>query len=456
MRNRLPWTPLALTLGLLAPYASRADITIVETVDVVPTSVVALPRTYYVPTSYVATSAALVASPTTVIYNDSPTSYVVPTSYYVPTSYVVPTRYYVPTSYYVPTAYTYRRPFRRNRFVETAYLYETAAYVSPRYYVAPTTYVPSSTVVTSSLCCESASPVVTTPPRAQAAIEPMAPRSSGGTIESSAAGDPDEQVTPAGASGLRPISPSVPGRGAGGTSSAVEANPAGTSGKASPPNTGAGGAAPAGAAPTFGTGSTSNPTARDSRGVAQPPAPGPGSPAGSTGAATGPAAGTTKGAGSNPAGTPAPADSTSPPLRTEPDLPPAPVPSPAAPADPLGLPSTDEAIRRSSNKPVLSTRDLRPLAQNILRGRVVSADTRSPETGVTVILVDRQGRFSDRTTRTDATGRFALALPEGDWTIVLTMPSGRQLPVEEGLVTASAGKVSDRWGRELSNLVISR
>jgi hypothetical protein len=73
-----------------------------------------------------------------------------------------------------------------------------------------------------------------------------------------------------------------------------------------------------------------------------------------------------------------------------------------------------------------------------------------------VILVDRQGRFADRTTRTDANGRFSLALPEGDWTIVLTMPSGRELPVEEGLVTASAGKVSDRWGRELSNLVISR
>ena len=73
-----------------------------------------------------------------------------------------------------------------------------------------------------------------------------------------------------------------------------------------------------------------------------------------------------------------------------------------------------------------------------------------------VILVDRKNRFEDRTTRTDSTGRFALALPEGDWTILLTMPSGRALPVEEGLVTASAGKVSDRWGRELSNLVLSR
>ncbi|HEY2158267.1 MAG TPA: carboxypeptidase regulatory-like domain-containing protein [Isosphaeraceae bacterium] len=448
MRNRLPWTPLAMTLGLLAPNASRADITLVETVDVVPTSVVALPRTYYAPTSYVATSAPLVASPSTVIYDVSPTAY------YVPTSYFVPTRYYVPTSYYVPTAYSYRRPFRRNRFVETAYLYEAPAYVTPTYYAAPRTYVPSSTVVSSSLCCESASPVVAAPSRSsEAAIEPMAPRPSGGTIESSAAGDPDEQVAPAGASGLRPITPSVPGRGTGGTSSAVGANPAGTNGNAPPANKGPGGAAPSGASPTLGTGSPSNPTTRDSRGVAQPPAPGSGNTPGSPGSGTGAA---TKGAGSAPpAPTPAP-DSATPPQRPEPDLPPGPVPSPAAPADPLGLPSTDEAIRRSSNKPVLSTRDLRPLVQNILRGRVVSADTRVPETGVTVILVDRQGRFADRTTRTDANGRFSLALPEGDWTIVLTMPSGRELPVEEGLVTASAGKVSDRWGRELSNLVISR
>jgi hypothetical protein len=73
-----------------------------------------------------------------------------------------------------------------------------------------------------------------------------------------------------------------------------------------------------------------------------------------------------------------------------------------------------------------------------------------------VILSDSQGRYLNRTTRTDASGRFAITLPAGDWTILLTMPSGRALPVEQGFVTASEGKVSDRWGRELNNLVLSR
>ena len=48
MRNRLPVPrkSILLALGLLATAATaRADITLVETADVVPTSVVALPRT---------------------------------------------------------------------------------------------------------------------------------------------------------------------------------------------------------------------------------------------------------------------------------------------------------------------------------------------------------------------------------------------------------------------------
>jgi hypothetical protein len=425
MRNRLPWTPLALTLGLLAPGLCRAQVTLVETVGYVPTSVVALPRTYYVPTVYGTSS----------------------TSYYVPTSYYAPSRYYA-TSYYVPTAYSYyRRPFRRYRYFETAYLYEPTVYASPTYYVAPSAYVASSAVTTSSLCCETAATVVAAPTRSsQASVEPVSPRSAGGTIESSVAGEPDDQVEQAGSTNPRPFIPADRARGsnAGGTSSAVGSGPGATGGLATPSR----------GQTSTGSGTGVGEASRESRAIPSQPV-----PAGNTGS-VGAGAGTSGGAVRPPQGTIAPADSASPPARTEPEFtPPAPIPSPAGPGNPLEFPnvSGDEAVRRSANKPVIPSLDApRRLAQSILRGRVVSADTRMPETGVEVILIDRLGRFANRTTRTDATGRFALALPEGDWSILLTMPSGRALAVEQGVVTASAGKVSDRWGRELTNLVLSR
>lgn len=450
MRNRLPmpWKTLALALGLLAPAAARAEILLVETADVIPTSVVSLPRTYYVPTTFTSSSVVMPTSYATA-YDLSPTSYYAPASTILPTRYYVPARYYAtsyiaPTAYVAPTSYvetgytTYRRGlFGRRRYVETSYLYEPSWAVTPTYYVAPRSYVASAAVVASSACCETASPAVVqaAPIRESRPVaEPMPERQAGGTIESSAVGEPEDRIEPIVPSVAQPRKQTVvpngttggQGAGAGATSSGTGAtsNPGGATVPSTP--------APAAAVPTT----------RDTR-----PAPA---------AQPTPAAADAAKAATNPQTKTA--DGPTPPARTEPEPPnfaPAPVPAPAGPSNPLDFPNMDDATRRSSYKPVAPSFSTR-LAQNVLRGRVVSADSRLPESGVEVILVDRMGRFENRRARTDASGRFALVVPEGDWTILLTMPSGRALPVEEGVVTASAGKVSDRWGRELTNLILSR
>lgn len=472
MRNRqhMPPKTFALALGLAAMAATaRGEITLIETVDVVPTSVVALPRSYYVPSSFVSSSSVFPTSYASV-YDLTPTSYYVPTSYYTSTSYVVPTRYYVPTSSYIPTSYyapasvyetsyTYRRGlFGRRRYAETTYLYEPTVVVRPTTYYAPTSYVARSVVVGSSLCCETSSPaVVSAPPirENRPVAEPTPERQAGGAIESSAVGDQEDRIEPI----VPATPPATRQRSAPSNTGALNGNTSNTPGNVGSPSTGTGPGGTTGAAsPAAGASANPTPGARDSKIVPTVP----GSTAGAPGATGGPApaAGaadsTAKGA-TTPV--PKPADPASPPVRTEPEPPPFPatLPSPAGTGDPLGFPSLEESGRRSAYKPVVPSIDNRArLVQNVLRGRVVSADSLQPESGVQVILVDRKNRFADRTTRTDSSGRFALALPEGDWTILLTMPSGRALPVEQGLVTASAGKVSDRWGRELSNLVLSR
>ncbi len=445
MRNRLsvPRRALALAFGLLATAATaRGDITLYETVDVVPRSVVALPRSYYVPTSYVSESSVVVPTSYASVYDLTPTSYYVPTSYVVPTSYYVPTRYastsyYVPTSFY-ETSYVYRRrPFGR-RYVETSYLAAPTVALTPTYYVAPRSYVATSAVVGTSLCCGETAPAVmpSAPVRAARPLaEPMPERQAGGSIESSAVGETEDR--------LEPITPPNPSRQ---RPAGTNGNASGAAGNAGSSTSGvAGTGTPAAASPTI-----PGPTPRDTR----PTPAGPGTTGGTPTTTGGPApVESTPKAATNPVTKPA--EAASPPQRTE--FEPPPVPAPVGPGNPLDFPgpNTDDATRRSSYKPVVPTIGTR-LAQNVLRGRVVSADTRLPESGVEVILVERRNRFDDRTTRTDASGRFALVVPEGDWTIHLTMPSGRALPVEQGLVTASAGKVSDRWGRELTNLVLSR
>ena len=55
---------------------------------------------------------------------------------------------------------------------------------------------------------------------------------------------------------------------------------------------------------------------------------------------------------------------------------------------------------------------------------------------------------------TDAFGRYAVRLPDGDWTVKVTSASGKVYSVSE--VTVSGGQISDELGRDVPTLTINR
>ena len=92
--------------------------------------------------------------------------------------------------------------------------------------------------------------------------------------------------------------------------------------------------------------------------------------------------------------------------------------------------------------------------RNILRGRVVSFATGQPEEGVRVVL-SNQGGFRERTAETDADGEFKVSLPDGDWSVRVTMPSGSVLDVRRDVV-ATAGRILDAHGKAIREYQINR
>ena len=113
------------------------------------------------------------------------------------------------------------------------------------------------------------------------------------------------------------------------------------------------------------------------------------------------------------------------------------------------------SLRRDSQKPVLATpRNLRSELRNVLFGRVKSRDTNEPEEGVRVTIASRSKTFEDRVALSDAFGRFAVKVPDGDWLVNVTMPSGRVYTVSE--ITVSNGLITDTIGRDIPSLVITR
>ena len=136
-----------------------------------------------------------------------------------------------------------------------------------------------------------------------------------------------------------------------------------------------------------------------------------------------------------------------------------PVPPPTAPGglDANGLQNMDEPppitgrheVQRpaySSTQPVVRTR-----YPNILIGTVLSID-REPEEGVRVSVRNATG--ASKATSTDAFGRFAVRLGDGDWSVDVTMPSGTVYEVSRLRVTD--GVVTDRLGRRVPSLEITR
>ena len=113
-------------------------------------------------------------------------------------------------------------------------------------------------------------------------------------------------------------------------------------------------------------------------------------------------------------------------------------------------PGTNEtALRRNSLRPSYDVR-------NILRGRVISAESKLPLEGVTIIVSSLTKNFGDRPAMSDADGEFKVSLPDGDWTVKVKMPSGSIYTVGRDYVTASNGRVTDPSGRNVGEFLITR
>ena len=111
--------------------------------------------------------------------------------------------------------------------------------------------------------------------------------------------------------------------------------------------------------------------------------------------------------------------------------------------------------RRDSQRPVLTTpRYIRPELRNVLFGRVEARDTSEPEEEVRVSISNRQNASERREALTDAFGRFAMKVPDGDWTVSVTMPSGRVDDVRQ--ISVRNGQITDEIGRDVPSLVITR
>jgi hypothetical protein len=366
-------------------------------------------ETYYLPTS------SIVGMPTSSLL---PTSYVVPTSYsttYLPTSAV-----YTSDSFLLPTSTTYyrRSALRPRRYVETttygvsptSYLLPTSAIV-PTSYVLPTSYVSSSYVLPTTYLSSSF-------------LTPTSYRIDNGVVTTSASYPCD---TPASAAPPRSSASRNPGGSNGGTGNSIVSEPSnsGNSGERRP-------SATLNSSPSGDEGVPSNVT---------PPVPA-------------------------PVNTPAPQrPATAAPLEQPPALDPdkaAPAPAPTGPGgkpnDSIQLPAPgatggptqpNETTFRKARRPTYDTR-------NILRGRVISADSRLPEEGVTVIASSLTRSFTDRVAMTDADGEFKVSLPDGDWTVKVKMPSGSIFTVGQDSLTASNGKVTNSSGRNVVDFLITR
>jgi len=130
-----------------------------------------------------------------------------------------------------------------------------------------------------------------------------------------------------------------------------------------------------------------------------------------------------------------------PPADSAPLLLPNPVPGPA-----------EETVHREAQKPVDPFTPRTTF--NILEGKVVSGDRGQPEENVRVTLTNRAGAFVDRTATTDAYGHYAVRVPDGDWTVKVTMPSGRVYDVYQ--LTVSGDRITDDRGEVVASLTITR
>jgi hypothetical protein len=115
-----------------------------------------------------------------------------------------------------------------------------------------------------------------------------------------------------------------------------------------------------------------------------------------------------------------------------------------------------EAARRDAMRPAFGNARARgvSIARSVLGGRVLSAVSGLADKDVMVTASDARGRFRDRNVTTDANGRFAMILPEGDWTVSVLKPDGKGRVDYE--VTVAGGIITDTTGQEITALSINR
>jgi hypothetical protein len=401
----------------------------------------------------------------------SPTGYVLvaPTGYVVPTTYVVPSSYsvYLPTTYtsLLPTTYTSLLPtsyvattYESAPIIPTVYTtaaalptYATASYSVPASYYVPTTYVPSRWVVPTSYGVSTASVDCCDP----CAVGDSGVRLMGAPVSSATKGTPAR---------------SSPAQG---ESSAVKLPSNLESTPNNAPESAAGAEPTTKREPASGAGVDSGmPSPEKDLGAAPaPPAPGAVTPIGPEAAA---AAGgeTGKAAGANSATQPRTKGESKSPAQPQPGgaggggaKPPAAKP-PVAPGGDLPIEAAPageaETRQRSALRPDLSktsrsvVQPYRRTARNLnwLEGKVVALENGRPEEGVRITLSSKRSGFGDVVVLTDASGRYGVRLPDGDWTVKVTMPSGRVYAVSELVV--SEGQINDDLGRPIPSLTITR
>jgi hypothetical protein len=133
-------------------------------------------------------------------------------------------------------------------------------------------------------------------------------------------------------------------------------------------------------------------------------------------------------------------------------------PAPTAP-DGVELPAAPGLIeppgttRRDSLRPNYTMTAARPRYANILMGTVLSSSDGQPEEGVQ-IRVRNAATGGGKTTTTNAFGRFAVRVADGEWAVDVTMPSGRTYEVSQ--LRVSDGVITDSQGRRIPSLEITR
>jgi hypothetical protein len=110
------------------------------------------------------------------------------------------------------------------------------------------------------------------------------------------------------------------------------------------------------------------------------------------------------------------------------------------------------AVRREAMRPAYAARPLAAALRNVLNGRVES-ESGQPREEVRVTISNSADNRIFHEGITDAFGAFAIRLSSGEWTVKVTMPSGRVYPVRQ--ITVREGRILDnREGRVIPNLII--